>query len=72
MYGWENIYKKYVRDKIWLFGMDPEEWPDFLEGYGWEVAEHVGYEELAERYIKPTGRKLASTPVERIIFAKKV
>ncbi|AAM31165.1 methyltransferase [Methanosarcina mazei] len=72
MYGWENIYKKYVRDKIWLFGMDPEEWPDFLERYGWKVVEHVGYEELAERYIRPTGRELASTPVERIVFAEKI
>lgn len=72
MYGWENIYKKYVKDKIWLFGMDPEEWPDFLEGYGWQIVEHIGYEELVKRYIKPTGREFTSTPVERIIFAKKV
>ncbi|AKB76339.1 hypothetical protein MSLAZ_3078 [Methanosarcina lacustris Z-7289] len=72
MYGWENIYKKYVRDKIWLFGMDPEEWPGFLEEYGWQVVEHVGYEELAERYIRPTGRELSSTLVERIVYAEKM
>jgi methyltransferase (TIGR00027 family) len=72
MYGWENIYKKYVKNKIWLFGMDPEEWPGFLEGYGWKIIEHIGYEELAERYVRPTGRELASTPVERIIYAEKV
>jgi methyltransferase (TIGR00027 family) len=72
MYDWENIYKKYVKNKIWLFGMDPEEWPVFLEGYGWKIVEHIGYEELAERYVKPTGRELASTPVERIIYAEKV
>jgi methyltransferase (TIGR00027 family) len=72
MYGWENIYKKYVKNKIWLFGMDPEAWPGFLEGYGWKIVEHIGYEELAERYVRPTGRELASTPVERIIYAEKV
>ncbi len=72
MYDWENIYKKYVKNKIWLFGMDPEEWPGFLEGYGWKIVEHMGYEELAERYVMPTGRKLASTQVERIIYAEKV
>jgi len=71
MYGWENIYKKYVKNKIWLFGMEPEEWPGFLEGYGWKIIEHIGYEELAERYVRPTGRELASTPVERIIYAEK-
>lgn len=52
--------------------MDPEEWPKFLERYGWKVVEHVGYEELAGRYIRPTGRELASTPVERIVYAEKV
>ncbi|AAM03623.1 TPA: class I SAM-dependent methyltransferase [Methanosarcina acetivorans] len=72
MYDWEKVYKKYVKDKIWLFGMDPEEWPKFLERYGWKVVEHVGYEELAGRYIRPTGRELASTPVERIVYAEKV
>jgi methyltransferase (TIGR00027 family) len=72
MYGWKNIYNKYVKNKIWLFGMDPEEWPGFLEGYGWKIVEHIGYEELAERYVRPTGRELASTPVERIIYAEKV
>lgn len=72
MYGWENIYNKYVKNKIWLFGMEPEEWPGFLEGYGWKIIEHIGYEELAERYVRPTGRELASTPVERIIYAEKV
>jgi len=72
MYGWENIYKKYVKNKIWLFGMNPEEWPGFLEGYGWKIVEHIGYEELAERYVRSAGRELASTPVERIIYAEKV
>ncbi|AKB80430.1 hypothetical protein MSHOH_3947 [Methanosarcina horonobensis HB-1 = JCM 15518] len=72
MYGWEKGYKKYViEDKIWLFGMDPEAWPNFLREYGWQVVEHVGYEELAERYVRLTGRELASTPIERIVYAEK-
>jgi methyltransferase (TIGR00027 family) len=72
MYSWEKGYRKYVvKDKIWLFGMDPEEWPKFLEEYGWQVVEHVGYDELAERYVKPTGRELAFTPVERVVYAEK-
>lgn len=72
MYGWEKGYKKYViKDKIWIFGMDPEKWPDFLSQYGWKVIEDVDFMELHERYVKPTGRKLASTPVERLISAEK-
>ena len=61
-----------LKDKIWLFGMDPEEVPDFLAEYGWRVLEHFGYEELAERYVKPTGRKLASIALERIVYAEKL
>jgi O-methyltransferase involved in polyketide biosynthesis len=51
--------------------MNPEEWPDFLKHYGWQVVEDVTYEELSGKYVTPTGRELASTPVERIIHAKK-
>jgi methyltransferase (TIGR00027 family) len=73
MYGQEGLYKRYVvRGKIWLFGMDPEGVVNFLEPYGWRVIEHLGYEELAERYVKPTGRELASTPIERMVYAEKL
>ncbi|MFN0156507.1 MAG: SAM-dependent methyltransferase [Bacteroidota bacterium] len=72
-YGWDKRYKKYVKkDKLWLFAMDPEAWPAFLRVYGWNVLEHCGYEELSERYVRPTGRELASTPIERIIYAEKL
>ena len=72
MYGWEKGYKKFVENKIWIFGMEPEAWPDFLKGYGWRVIEDVGYEEMADKYVKPTGRILASTPIERMIYAEKL
>lgn len=73
MYGGEAIYKQYVvRDKLWLFGMAPEDVENFLGAYGWSVIEHLGYEGLAERYVKPTGRKLASSPIERMVYAEKL
>jgi methyltransferase (TIGR00027 family) len=73
MYGQEHLYKQYVvRGKIWLFGLDPEGVVNFLEPYGWRVIEHLSYEELAERYVKPTGRELASTPIERMVYAEKL
>ncbi len=71
-YGQEILYTKYViKDKLWLFGMEPERVADFVGTYGWHVSEHLGYEELAERYVKPTGRNLASTPIERMVYAEK-
>jgi len=72
MYGWEKGYKDYVANKIWLFGMEPEMWPKFLKEYGWKVIEDVGYDDVAEKYIEPTGRMFASTQIERIVFAEKL
>jgi methyltransferase (TIGR00027 family) len=73
LYGQELGYKKWVaKGKMWFYGMDPEAVPDFLAGYGWRVIEHLGIDDMAERYIKPTGRALASTPIERIVYAARI
>ncbi len=68
-YLYENMI---IKDKSWLFGMDPKEVADFLSAYGWRLLEHYGYDELAEHYVKPTGRTLLSTPLERIVYAVKL
>ncbi len=44
--------------------MGPDAWLNFLKEYGWQAIEDVGYDEMAERYIKPTGRILASISIE--------
>jgi O-methyltransferase involved in polyketide biosynthesis len=73
IYGQERLYKRYiVKDKIWLFGMDPQEVTEFLKPYGWRVIEHRGYEDLTVRYVKPTGRVLVSMPIERLVYAEKL
>jgi methyltransferase (TIGR00027 family) len=73
LYGQEYLYKKMLlKDKIWFVGMDPEGVAEFLGGYGWRMLEHNGYEELAERYVKPTGRKLFSLAIERVVYAEKL
>lgn len=71
-YGWENGYGRFVATKVWLFGMEPEDCPGFLKHYGWRVIEDVGYDELAHRYLAPAGRRLATTPVERMVYAERV
>ena len=72
MYSWEKGYEKYVENKIWIFGMEPDAWPDFLKKYGWRIIEDTGYEEMSEKYVKPTGRILASTSIERMVYAEKL
>jgi len=71
-YDNEDLYKRLVlEDKIWLFGLNPEDVADFLDRHGWRVLEHLGYDELADAYVKPTGRQLASLALERIVYAEK-
>jgi hypothetical protein len=45
---------------------------DLLGRCGWRVLDHLGYDELAERYVKPTGRQLASMALERMVYAEKL
>ncbi|MGB6063317.1 MAG: hypothetical protein WBG50_00815 [Desulfomonilaceae bacterium] len=72
-YDQDALFKRYVvKNRVWLFGLVPQGVADFLRPYGWRLVEHLGYEELAERYVKPTGRELASTPIERMVYAEKV
>ena len=72
IFNWPAGYKRFVKTGIWLFGMEPEDWPGFLAEYGWKIVEDTDYPTMAEKYIKPTGRVLnANTHVERMIFAVK-
>lgn len=71
-YGQEYLYKQMlVKDRIWVFGIDPDNVDEYIGEYGWRVVEHLGYDELDERYVKPTGRDLQSMAIERIVFAEK-
>ena len=60
-----------VKKRGWLFGLDTEAVPAFLDPYGWGVVENVSNEELAARYVEPTGRLLATTTLERLVYAEK-
>jgi methyltransferase (TIGR00027 family) len=72
LYGWESGYTRFVASKVWMFGMEPEDCPALLRSYGWRVVEDLGYDELAARYTGSTGRRLSSTPVERMVYAEKI
>ena len=72
LFNWPAGYKRFVKSGLWKFGEEPEYWPSFLEPYGWKVEEDVEYGQLADIYIKPSGRILLISPVERILFAKKL
>jgi methyltransferase (TIGR00027 family) len=72
LYGQPHLHKKMLgRKPIWHFGLDPDEVDGVLGRFGWQVEEHLGYDELAERYVKPTGRDLSWMAIERIVSARK-
>jgi methyltransferase (TIGR00027 family) len=72
LHGQEDLYKRYVEKGVWLFGMDPAHVAEFLSSYGWRLVEDLEFAELSERYVKPTGRKLLTMPVERVVYAEKL
>jgi len=72
-YGQEYLFKQMrVKNTIWHTGFDPEAVAEFLDEYGWRVREHLGYDELGERYVRTTGRDLTWMAIERIVDAEKV
>ncbi|GAA1752959.1 SAM-dependent methyltransferase [Streptomonospora arabica] len=71
-FGAGAAYEKWVvRERIWRFGMRPEEVGGFLAEYGWRELDQAGEEEFAARYVAPTGRALRTTDVERSVAAEK-
>jgi methyltransferase (TIGR00027 family) len=72
LYGHENLYRRMrVKHTIWHTGFDPGAIETFLAEYGWEVVEHLGYDQLHERYVAPTGRELGWMAIERVVQAQK-
>jgi O-methyltransferase involved in polyketide biosynthesis len=52
--------------------MVPERVGDFLAAYHWREVEQLGSEECVERYIRPSGRDLRVSHVERLVYAERV
>ena len=72
-YGSRTLYRSVRgRKQLWHFGLQPEEVAPFLDEYGWRLVEQVGPDDLIERYVEPTGRKLKASQIEWSAFAEKV
>ena len=67
---WDAVYKKYVKNKVWKFGLTKESAATFLAGYGWTLLEDVTADEVASKEILRK-RNLATSKVERFVFAQK-
>jgi len=73
LYGQELMYKKIAsKNRIWHFGFDPNKIEAYLNKNGWKLIEDLGYDQLDDRYVKPTGRSLGILEIERIVYAEKI
>lgn len=71
-YGAEKAHAQFVRKrKLWHFGMTPDQVAGFLTEYGWQEAEQVGPAEFTARYLRPHGRDIPVSAIERSVYAEK-
>ncbi|MDV3129127.1 SAM-dependent methyltransferase [Mycobacterium sp. 21AC1] len=72
LYGARAAYDEFVVNKrLWKFGLHPDQVPEFLAGYGWHQREQVGAQEYSERYLRPAGRSMNASPIERAVYAQR-
>jgi len=72
LYGAESLYRRFVqRERLWHFGLPPQEVATFLAGHGWQLCEQAGPDLITQRYIEPTGRRLTVSPIEWTAYAEK-
>jgi methyltransferase (TIGR00027 family) len=73
LYSLEALHKNYCgKTPVWKFGMIPEQIEPFLQEYGWQVREHLGAQEYLKNFVKPIGRDLTVTEIERTVHAVKM
>jgi methyltransferase (TIGR00027 family) len=71
-YGTRTLYRNVrQRRQLWRFGLEPDEVAGFIAEYGWRLVEQAGPDELVQRYVGPTGRKLKASELEWSAFAEK-
>lgn len=60
-----------TKDQEWKFGLEPANSSEFLKQFELTLVEDVGASYYQEKYLKPVGRKLDVSEIERVIYAKK-
>jgi methyltransferase (TIGR00027 family) len=71
-YGTRTLYRNTrQRHQLWQFGLEPDDVAGFIGDYGWRLVEQAGPEELVQRYVEPTGRKLPASQLEWSAYAEK-
>lgn len=73
LYGAAKLYQQFrVRQVLWRFGLDPARVSAFLAPYGWREQEQLGSQEAQARYLRPRGRALGVSELERSVCTLKL
>src|ERR1700758_5552690 len=71
-YGTRTLYRNVrQRRQLWHSGLQPDEVAAFIADYGWRLVEQGAPDDLARRYVAPTGRKLEASQLEWSAYAEK-
>lgn len=71
LYGADAAYSDFVlKQRLWRFGLTPGRVEAFLAEYGWSEREQAGPEEFTDRYLRPAGRNLPVSEIERSVLAE--
>jgi O-methyltransferase involved in polyketide biosynthesis len=60
------------RHDVWKFGLAPPDVATLLREYGWVEREQIGPAEYVARYLRPAGRDMPVSEIERFVRAEKV
>lgn len=72
MYGGGLAYHDFVvKRPLWKFGLLPDDVPGLLGEYGWRCLDDAGPAEFTARYLRPAGRDLPVSEIERSVLAEK-
>ncbi|MFF7984045.1 hypothetical protein ACFZDK_33855 [Streptomyces sp. NPDC007901] len=72
LYRADGTYQGFVaKTPMRRFGLAPNDIDRLLQEYGWAEREQVGSREYINHYIRPTGRDLPASEIERFVYAEK-
>jgi methyltransferase (TIGR00027 family) len=71
LYGAGPLHRRFVAGGVWHFALDPSEVDQLLREHGWSEREQVGAAQYTERYLRPLGRELAVSEIERFVAAER-
>ena len=68
--AWETVVRRQIAS-LASFGDTPDQVAGLLDEYGWVEREQVGAAEYQVRYVRPVGREMPVSEIERFVSATK-